>query len=154
MIDETISYFPEKEFAVNFNRRGFYPQNQGPNAIIPDEKLDYVAFDLYPCRFGINNSDESDWKNIIVETANQLKNKTSKPILYIAQGFSTDDCRLTPKNIIWSYESAVESDLTGIIFWFSESQSIQTIGDGFSSKGLEESKQTIIELGKIVIREK
>jgi uncharacterized protein YxeA len=152
IIAEVKSVFPNKKLAVNFNRRGFYPENKGINTPIPDEDLDRIGFDLYPCNFyyqgeKIMFNDEEKWKGIIEETIKLFRQKTSKPIMYVAQGFGKEDCPLTKDNVEWSYEAAKENNLAGIIYWFAEEQTVSGM-TGFKNEKFKEAKDKIIELGK------
>ncbi|MCF7861414.1 hypothetical protein K9M79_04125 [Candidatus Woesearchaeota archaeon] len=145
IIIEAKEIFPNNKLAVNYNPRGFYPKNQGPDAPLFEEYLDYIAFDMYPANFGIRCDDKKGWKSEIQKTINFFRNKSNLPLIYIAQGFSKKGCTLTPEMLEWSFDVSNENGLEGIVYWFAEVSEKKDFFKGFTDSNDTRSK--MIELG-------
>lgn len=158
-INEVKQNFPDKKLRVNFAPTVTLSQYE-----IPDENLDYVSMDLYPWWF-INSEedcqDERAWKSIIRSRIRRLKEKTDKPIIYVAQGYTGYDpevhCQLTADNVRWSYEVANANKLYGLAFYFPRriKKRDDYVEVGYREPGNEEAEQEIIKIGSeaLVIKE-
>ena len=154
-INEIKENFPDKKLKVNFAPNVTLPEYE-----IPDENLDYVSMDLYPWWFVDSDEDCQDeilWKSIINQRIQRLKDKTDKPIIYVAQGYTGYNCerycQLTADNVNWSYEVANANELYGLAFYFP--RKIRKWADyvevGYREPGNEEPEQEIIRIGSEIL---
>jgi hypothetical protein len=150
-INEVKQHFPDKKLRVNFSATATLPGYE-----IPDENLEYVSIDVYPWWFIDSEEDCQDemaWKSIIQPLIQRLKEKTNKPIIYVAQGYTGYDpelyCQLTADNVRWSYEVTKANKLYGLGYYFP--REIRIWGDyvevGYRESGNEEAEQEIIRIG-------
>jgi hypothetical protein len=140
--------FPGKQYAVNFSPLEFTGAFQGPDGPMYDEMLDYISFDMYPAIFDVPCTSEGSWKQKIKEDVDFFRARTTKPLIYVAQGFSNARCPLTADMVDWTYEVADAEGLYGLVFWFSEKLGGPLTG--FTST--PPAEQRVRELGGRVVR--
>lgn len=148
IISEGKETFPDKEYAVNFNPREFADKLQGPNGRLFDEMLNYVSFDMYPGNFDVPCTNETRWKQEVNQDIDFFQGRTTKPLIYIGQGFSRTGCPLTADMISWTYEATNTQRLFGLVYWFAED--LPPPLTGFTSTPLAE--QRVKDLGARVIQ--